>query len=84
MFTRTTSTDDDATAETVQSLVEPHLATLLLYGPKIFYYRVFKLVGEKNHKYHRENILELTVSYIYVNLHFLIYIVTYSFMYIRL
>ncbi|KAM7329639.1 hypothetical protein ACRRTK_011252 [Alexandromys fortis] len=55
----------------------------LLYGPKIFYYRVFKLVGKKNHKYHRENILELTVSYIYVNLHFLIYIVMYSFMYIQ-
>lgn len=63
-------------AETVQSLVEPHL------DPRYFITEFLNL-WEKNHKYHRENILELTVSYIYVNLHFLIYIVMYSFMYIQ-
>lgn len=49
--------------------------------PRYFITEFLNLGG--NHKYHRENILELTVSYIYVNLHFLIYIVTYSFMYIQ-
>lgn len=51
--------------------------------PRYFITEFLNLWGKKNHKYHRENILELTVSYIYVNLHFLIYIVMYSFMYIQ-
>lgn len=36
-FTRTTSTDDaaDAVAETVQSLVQPHLATLAIWTQDI-------------------------------------------------
>lgn len=59
------------------------LATLAIWTQDILLQSFKTSEEKKNHKYHRENILERTVSYIYVNVYVLIYIAAHSFMCIQ-
>lgn len=68
--TRTTSTDDPTASRTRQRLrVELdgifNLLILVIWTRRYFITEF--LISEKIHEYHRENILEFNVSYIYVN-----------------